>query len=188
MWRRRGRWRHSIGWPAGRPACCARAVSYWRSRGSLHWRNSRRPSPFCLDWACRVPRFCRPVTVVSYLRQRLSVSSWEDPAERSEQVLSAVGVGWPDGGTALAAGVPGLGWPQLRLVLVSSESSEQVPIERGAKDISVDGPEDPRLPGSDRVRNALAAAVSRGTTDAVMTAGAVDGALSSDGEQMPTQP
>ena len=103
-------------------------------------------------------------------------------------MLSAVGVGWPDGGTALAAGVPGLGWPQLRLVLVSSESSEQVSIERGAKDMSVNGPEDPRLPGSDRVRNALAAAVSRGTTGAVMTAGAVDGALSSDGEQMPTQP
>ena len=103
-------------------------------------------------------------------------------------MLSAVGVGWPDGGTALSAGVPGLGWPQLPLVLVSSESSGQVSIERGAKDMSVNGPEDPRLPGSDRVRNALAAAVSRGTTGAVMTAGAVDGALSSDGEQMPTQP
>ena len=52
----------------------------------------------------------------------------------------------------------------------------------------MNGPEDPRLPGSDRVRNALAAAVSRGTPGAVMTAGAVDGALSSDGEQMPPQP
>jgi chromosome partitioning protein len=90
-------------------------------------------------------------------------------------VLSAVGVGWPDGGTALAAGVPGLGWPKIQLQpdLVSSESSVS--------------PES-RLPGSDRVRNALAAAVSRGTTDAVMTAGAVDGALSSDGVQMPSQP
>jgi hypothetical protein len=84
--------------------------------------------------------------------------------------------------------VPGLGWPRLRLAVVSSESSEQVSIERDAKDMSVNGPEDPRLPGSDRVRNALAAAVSRGTTGAVMTAGAVDGALSSDGEQMPPQP
>jgi chromosome partitioning protein len=90
-------------------------------------------------------------------------------------VLSAVGVGWPDGGTALSAGVPGLGWPQLRLVLVSSQSS-------------VNSPQDPRPAGSDRVRNALAAAVSRGTPGAVMTAGAVDGALSSDGEQMPSQP
>jgi len=104
-------------------------------------------------------------------------------------VLNAVGVGWPDGGMALAAGVPGLGWPQLQPVLVSPESSEQVSIEQGAKDMSVNGPEDPRLPGSDRVRTALAAAVvSRGTPGAVMTAGAVDGALSSDGVQMPPQP
>jgi chromosome partitioning protein len=103
-------------------------------------------------------------------------------------VLSAVGVGWPDGGTALAAGVPGLGWPQLRLLLVSSPSSEQVSIERGAKDMPVNGHEDLSPPGSDRVRNALAAAVSRGTTGAVMTAGAVDGAPSSDGVQMPSQP
>jgi chromosome partitioning protein len=90
-------------------------------------------------------------------------------------VLSAVGVGWPDGGTALAAGVPGLGWPKIQLKpdLVSSEASVS--------------PES-SLPGSDRVRNALAAAVSRGTTGAVMTAGAVDGALSSDGVQMPSQP
>jgi chromosome partitioning protein len=103
-------------------------------------------------------------------------------------VLSAVGVGWPDGGTVLTAGVPGLGWPQLWLVLVSSQSSDQAPIERGAKKRSVNGPKDPRRPGSDRVRNALAAAVSRGTPGAVMTAGAVDGALSSDGEQMPPHP
>ena len=103
-------------------------------------------------------------------------------------MLSAVGVGWPDGGTALTAGVPGLGWPQLRLLLVSSQSSEQASIERGANDMPVNGPEDPSPPGSDRVRNALAAAVSRGTTGAVMTAGAVDGAPSSDGEQMPSQP
>jgi chromosome partitioning protein len=103
-------------------------------------------------------------------------------------VLSAVGVGWPDGGATLAAGVPGLGWPQLGLVLVSSESAEQVSIEVNARDMSVNDPEDPRPPGSDRVRNALAAAVSRGTPGAVMTAGAVAGAPSSDGEQMSPQP
>jgi len=103
-------------------------------------------------------------------------------------VLSAVGVGWPDGGTTLAAGVPGLGWPQPRLLLVSSPSSDQASIERGAKDMPVNGHEDLSPPGSDRVRNALAAAVSRGTTGAVMTAGAVDGAPSSDGVQMPSQP
>jgi len=103
-------------------------------------------------------------------------------------VLSAVGVGWPDRGTALAAGVPGLGWPQPRLLLVSSPSSDQVSIDRDAKDTPVNGHEDLSPPGSDRVRNALAAAVSRGTAGAVMTAGAVDGALSSDGVQMPPQP
>ena len=84
-------------------------------------------------------------------------------------MLSAVGVGWPDGGTALAAGVPGLGWPQPRLILVSSESAGQVSIELDANDMPVSDPEDPRVPGSDRVRTALAAAVSRGTPGAVMT-------------------
>src|SRR6201999_247845 len=90
------------------------------------------------------------------MRPRLSVSSWEDTAERSEQVLSAAGVGWPDGGTVLIPGVTGLGWPGERLV--SLQSPEQV--SRGT---SVNGQEDLSLPGSDRVRNALAAAVSRGT-------------------------
>jgi chromosome partitioning protein len=99
-------------------------------------------------------------------------------------VLSAVGVGWPDGGTALAAGVPGLGWPQQRLILVSSEPAGQVSIELDANDMPVSDPEDPRVPGSDRVRTALAAAVSRGTPGAVMTVGTP----SSDGEQMSSQP
>ena len=93
-------------------------------------------------------------------------------------MLSAVGVGWPDGGTALAAGVPGLGWPRLRLVPASSESSSP----------SVSSEQIPDLAGSDRVRNVLAAAVSRGTPGAVMTDGALDGALSSDGDQMPSHP
>jgi chromosome partitioning protein len=72
-------------------------------------------------------------------------------------VLSAAGVGWPDGGTILMPGVTGLGWPAERLGL-SSDFPEQV-----ARGTSVSGQEDLSLPGSDRVRNALAAAVSRGT-------------------------
>ena len=54
-------------------------------------------------------------------------------------------------------GVTGLGWPAERLGF-SFQSPEQV--SRGT---SVNGQEDLSLPGSDRVRNALAAAVSRGT-------------------------
>src|ERR1700730_1373148 len=54
-------------------------------------------------------------------------------------------------------GVTGLGWPGARLGL-SSQSPEQV--SRGT---SVNEQEGLSLPGSDRVRNALAAAVSRGT-------------------------
>ena len=72
-------------------------------------------------------------------------------------MLSAAGVGWPDGGTILIPGVTGLGWPAERLGL-SSQSPEQV--SRGT---SVNEQEDLSLPGSDRVRSALAAAVSRGT-------------------------
>jgi len=102
-------------------------------------------------------------------------------------VLSAIGVGWPDGGIVVASGVPGLGWPEERLGLSSSSSPEQVSIDRGAKVMSVNGHEDLHLPGSDRVRNALQAAVSRGTSDAVVAVGAVDGAYGSEGEQMPSQ-
>jgi chromosome partitioning protein len=99
-------------------------------------------------------------------------------------VLSAVGVGWPDGGIVVASGVPGLGWPEERLGL---SSPEQVSIDQGAKVMSVNGHEDLRLPGSNRVRNALQAAVSRGTPGAVVTVGAVDGAYGSEGEQMSPQ-
>ena len=102
-------------------------------------------------------------------------------------MLSAIGVGWPDGGIVVASGVPGLGWPEERLGLSSSSSPEQVSIDRGAKVMSVNGHEDLHLPGSDRVRNALQAAVSRGTSDAVVAVGAVDGAYGSEGEQMPSQ-
>ena len=103
-------------------------------------------------------------------------------------MLSAVGVGWPDGGIVVASGVPGLGWPEERLVLSSPLSPGQVSIDRGAKVMSVNGHEDLHLPGSDRVRNALQAAVSRGTSDVVVTVGAVDGAHGSEGEQMSAQP
>jgi len=103
-------------------------------------------------------------------------------------VLSAVGVGWPEGSAAAAAGVPGLGWPSLRLDLAAPQSSEPVAIEWGAKDLPVNGHEDLPLPGSDRVRNALAAAVSRGTTGAVMTADPVESALGRDGEHMTPHP
>jgi len=57
----------------------------------------------------------------------------------------------------LIPGVTGLGWPAERLGFYL-QSPEQV--SRGT---SVNGQEDLSLPGSDRVRNALAAAVSRGT-------------------------
>jgi chromosome partitioning protein len=100
-------------------------------------------------------------------------------------VLNAVGVGWPDGGMVVLSGVPGLGWPGQRLELSSPPSPEQVSIDRGAEVMSVNGHEEP---GSNRVRNALQAAVSRGTAGVVVTVGAVDGAYGSEGEQMPPQP
>jgi chromosome partitioning protein len=99
-------------------------------------------------------------------------------------VLSAAGVGWPDGGLALMPGVTGLGWPGDRRGL-SSRSPEQVPDELGAENLPLNGRSDLRLPGSDRVRNVLAAVVSRGT--AVVFRGD-DDPLRSGGEQMPSQP
>jgi chromosome partitioning protein len=53
--------------------------------------------------------------------------------------------------------------------------------------MSVNGLEDLHLPGSNRVRNALAAAVPRETTGAVVSVGAVDGAFGSKGDLMPPQ-
>jgi chromosome partitioning protein len=105
-------------------------------------------------------------------------------------VLNAVGVGWPDGGIVVVSGVPGLGWPEGRPGISSPPSPEQVSIDRGAKVMSVNGHEDLHLPvpGSDRVRNALQAAVSRGTPGVVVTVGAVDGAYGSEGEQMAPLP
>jgi chromosome partitioning protein len=103
-------------------------------------------------------------------------------------VLSAAGVGWPDGGSASMPGVPGLGWPAAKLGFSSSQSPEQVPSELGAEGVSVNGQEDLSLTGSDRVRTALAAAVSRGTPDVVASTGEMSGALSSGGDQMSADP
>ena len=98
-------------------------------------------------------------------------------------MLSAAGVGWPDSGLALMPGVTGLGWPGGRRVL-PSRSPEQVPNERGAENLPLNGQNSLLLPGSNRVRNVLAAVVSRGT--AVVSRG--DDPLRSGGEQMPSQP
>jgi chromosome partitioning protein len=103
-------------------------------------------------------------------------------------VLSAAGVGWPDGGTAPLPGVTGLGWPAAQLGFSSLQSPEQVSSKRGAEVVSVNGQEDLSLPGSDRVRSALAAAVSRGTPDVVASTGETSSALSSGGDQMSAEP
>ncbi len=103
-------------------------------------------------------------------------------------MLSAAGVGWPDGGSAPLPGVTGLGWPAARLGFTSSQSPEQVPSERGAEGVPVNGQEDLSLLGSHRVRSALAAAVSRGTPDAVVSTAEMSGGLSSGGDQMSAEP
>ena len=135
-----------VGWAAGllRPGGQLLAIKGQSAEAELE-----AAAPVCRYLACRVRKFCGPVTVGSYLRQRLSESSWEDTDERSGLVLSAVGVGWPDGGTALSAGVPGLGWPRLRLVLYLP-NPEQVST---SANLSVNSPQDPgpRVgPGSER--------------------------------------
>src|ERR1700759_5588870 len=80
-------------------------------------------------------------------------------------------------------GVTGLGWPAARL-RSSSQSPEQV-----LRGTSVSGQEDLSVSGSDRVRNALAAAaVSRGTPGVVEGAGAAEGALGNGGEKMSPEP
>jgi chromosome partitioning protein len=70
----------------------------------------------------------------------------------------AVGLGWPDGGTIAFEVAAGLGWPGDR------RQSINPPIERVSKGALVSVEEE--LPGSERVRQALSAAVSRGTKDA----------------------
>ena len=103
-------------------------------------------------------------------------------------MLSAAGVGWPDGGTAPLTSVTGLGWPTARLGFSLLQSPEQVSSKRGAEGVSVNGQEDLSSPGSDRVRSALAAAVSRGTPDVVASTDEASSALSSGGDQMPVEP
>ena len=79
--------------------------------------------------------------------------------------------------------VTGVGWPAERLGVSSSQSPE-----RDLKGTSVNGAEDQSQHGSDRVRSALAAAVSRGTPDAGTGPGARAGTLSSGGNQMAAEP
>ena len=72
----------------------------------------------------------------------------------------AVGLGWPEGGTTVPLAVAaGLGWPGERPRGLPSPTE---PVPRGAL---VSDQEKPPLHGSERVRQALSAAVSRGTND-----------------------
>jgi len=74
-------------------------------------------------------------------------------------VLTVVGVGWPEGGKTVSfLGVTGLGWP----VQAGRLFPEPELVSRGAL---LNGEEAPSLPGSHRVREALAAAVPRGTPE-----------------------
>jgi chromosome partitioning protein len=95
-------------------------------------------------------------------------------------VLTAAGVGWPDGETTGPfLGVTGLGWPEPEQQ-PERLSSPPAKVSRGAL---LNGHEESPLPGSDRVRHALSAAVSRGTTRISPS----DSAFGSRGEQMPPQ-
>ncbi len=85
-------------------------------------------------------------------------------------------------------GVTGLGWPAAQLGFTWSQSPEQASSERGAEGVSVNGQEDLSLSGSDRVRSALAAVVSRGTPDVIASPGAMNSALSSGGDRMSADP
>jgi chromosome partitioning protein len=81
-------------------------------------------------------------------------------------------------------GVSGLGWPAVRPGFFPFQPPEQASYERGAEGVSVNGQEDLSLPGSERVRNALAAAVSRGTPGVLGSAGAPSSARTSGEGQM----
>jgi chromosome partitioning protein len=93
-------------------------------------------------------------------------------------VLTAVGVGWPDGANAVPfLGVSGLGWPGVQPGRLSSQSEQ---VSRGAL---LNGHGEPPHPSSGRVRQALSGAVSRGTPSVLKT----ESALGSGGDQMPPQ-
>jgi chromosome partitioning protein len=85
-------------------------------------------------------------------------------------------------------GVTGLGWPGKRLGLSSYQFPEQV-----LEGTPVNGQDELSSSGSDRVRNALAAAVSRGTSEEVkaatppVTSPAVIGGTQMTPEQAPTE-
>lgn len=70
----------------------------------------------------------------------------------------AVGLGWPERASASFSVAAGLGWPAQRSCAGTS------PEEQVSKGALLNGQED--LPGSERVRQTLSAAVSRGTTAA----------------------
>jgi chromosome partitioning protein len=70
----------------------------------------------------------------------------------------AVGLGWPERASVSFSVAAGLGWPAQQSRAVTS------PAEQVSKGALLNGQED--LPGSERVRQALSAAVSRGTTAA----------------------
>ena len=90
----------------------------------------------------------------------------------------AAGVGWPDAGTtAPFLGVAGLGWPDEQPRRVSSQQ------ERFSRGVLLNGHKESTLPGSDRVRHALSAAVSRGTPSVLGD----DSAADSSGEQVELQ-
>jgi len=93
-------------------------------------------------------------------------------------VFIAAGVGWPDAGTtAPFLGVAGLGWPDEQPRRVSSQQ------ERFSRGVLLNGHKESTLPGSDRVRHALSAAVSRGTPSVLGD----DSAADSSGEQVELQ-
>jgi chromosome partitioning protein len=93
-------------------------------------------------------------------------------------VFIAAGVGWPDAGTTVPfLGVAGLGWPDEQPRRVSSQA------ERFSRGVLLNGHKESTLPGSDRVRHALSAAVSRGTPSVLGD----DSAAESSGEQVELQ-
>ena len=91
---------------------------------------------------------------------------------------TADGLGWPDGGTSGPfAGDAGLGWPGRQPERLSSrEDSEE---SRGAL---LDGQDASAIPGSERVRQALSAAVSRGTPGPGGAAGDIPPLVSANAE------
>jgi chromosome partitioning protein len=92
-------------------------------------------------------------------------------------VPTADGLGWPDGGTAGPfAGDAGLGWPGRQPERLSSREDE---VSKGAL---LNGQDTSTIPGSERVRQALSAAVSRGTPGPGGAAGNIPPLVSANAE------